>query len=125
MLPALVVGFIGLMIFPSADGVLVWVLMIACGMFMDSFMSLTTTLVAEADGIRPEYFGTALGLVFTFGQVGSVVAPPLGNLLADINGGAPFYFWGALGLISLVILSIFPVATAISPQRETVEEAVV
>lgn len=109
MLPALVVGFVGLMIFPSANGALVWVLMIACGMFMDSFMSLTTTLVAEIDGIKPEYFGTALGFVFTLGQVGSVAAPPLGNLLADINGGAPFYFWGAMGLVSLVILAVFPI----------------
>ena len=110
MLPALIVGFIALMVFPSANGALVWGLMIAAGMFMDSFMSLTTTVVAEIQGIRPEYFGTALGLVFTLAQIGSVAAPPLGNLLAGISGGAPFYFWGAMGLVSLVILAVFPVA---------------
>jgi nitrate/nitrite transporter NarK len=123
MLPALVVGFIALIVFPSANGVLVWVLMLACGMFMDSFMSLTTTLIAEADGIKPEYFGTALGMVFTLGQVGSVAAPPLGNLLADINGGAPFYFWGALGLISLVILAVFPVSRTLTVKPEPAAEA--
>jgi MFS family permease len=120
MIPALVVGFLALVIMPSADGVLIWVLMIASGLFMDGFMSLTTTLVAEADGIKPEYFGTALGLVFTLAQIGAVAGPPLGNLLADIDGGAPFYFWGALGLVSLVILAIFPVARTLTERQEPV-----
>lgn len=120
MIPALVVGFVALMIMPLADGVLVWVLMITSGMFMDGFMSLTTTLVAEADGIKPEYFGTALGMAFTLAQVGAVAGPPLGNLLADINGGAPFYFWGGLGLVSLVILLFFPIASSITSRPEPV-----
>jgi MFS family permease len=125
MLPALAVGFIALVLLPTADGAVVWVLMIASGMFMDSFMSLTTTLIAEVRGIRPEYFGTALGFVFTMGQIGAVAAPPLGNMLADISGGAPFYFWAASGLVSLIILAVFPVARSTDHEPVPAAEAVV
>ncbi|MGD9142862.1 MAG: MFS transporter [Dehalococcoidia bacterium] len=89
---------------PLVDGVMIWVLMIICGAFMDGFMSLTVTTLLETEGVGPVYSGTALGALFTIGHVGSVASPPLGNSLASISGGAPFFFWAALSLIGFIPL---------------------
>ena len=61
----------------------------------------------ETEGVKPEYSGIALGMVFTVGQLGAVSAPPLGNALEAVSAGAPFYFWAALGLASFVILLLY------------------
>jgi hypothetical protein len=55
--------------------------------FFDGFMAITTTMLFETEGVGPFYSGTALGIVFTIAQVGSVIYPPLGNSLAHINPG--------------------------------------
>lgn len=105
MIPALVFGFLGTVLMPIADGALVWVLMIAHGMFLDTFMSLTTTLLLESKGVKSEYFGTAIGMIFTMGLVGGVSGPPLGALFTEFSGSAPFYFWAGLAFIALIIFS--------------------
>jgi MFS family permease len=105
MIPALVAAFVGTLLMPLADGALVWVLMIMHGMFLDTFMSLTTTLLMESKDIKPEYFGTAIGMVFTMGLVGAVSGPPIGALFTGISGSAPFYFWAGLAFVALVIFT--------------------
>jgi MFS family permease len=105
MIPALVAAFLGTFLMPFADGALVWVLMIAHGMFLDTFMSLTTTLLMESKDIKPEYFGTAIGMIFTLGLVGAVSGPPIGALFTNISGSAPFFFWSALAFVALLIFT--------------------
>jgi MFS family permease len=68
-------------------------------------MSLTTTLLMEQKDIKPEYFGTAIGMIFTMGLVGAVSGPPLGALFTGISGSAPFYFWAGLAFVALMIFS--------------------
>ena len=75
------------------------------GMFLDTFMSLTTTLLMEQQDIKPEYFGTAIGAIFTFGLVGAVSGPPIGALFTNISGSAPFFYWAATAFIALMIFS--------------------
>ncbi len=105
MIPALVAAVIGTVFMPIANGAAVWVLMIMHGMFLDTFMSLTTTLLMEQKDIKPEYFGTAIGMIFTMGLVGAVSGPPLGALFTGISGSAPFYFWAGLAFVALMIFS--------------------
>lgn len=83
----------------------VWVLMIISGMFMDGFMSIMMTTLLESKGVNSSNAGLALGLVFTIGPVGSVLAPPLGNSLASTSPALPFFFWAALALVSVVTIS--------------------
>lgn len=121
MIPALVCGFLGTALMPIADGALVWVLMIAHGMFLDTYMSLTTTLLLESKGVKPEYFGTAVGMIFAIGLVGGVSGPPLGALFTEFSGDAPFYFWAGLAFIALMIFlfmkMIRPTATTSLPSQ--------
>jgi MFS family permease len=100
-----VAAFIGTFFMPFANGALVWVLMIVHGMFLDTFMSLTTTTLMESKDIKPEYFGTAIGVIFTMGLVGAVSGPPIGALFTNISGSAPFFFWAGLTFIALMIFS--------------------
>ena len=119
MIPALICSFIGTLLIPFADGALIWILMMAQGMFQDAFMSLVTTLVLETKGIKPEYFGTAIGMIFTLGLAGGVSGPPLGALFTSFSGSAPFYFWAGLALLALIVFSL-----AMAPRKTTLAPSV-
>jgi MFS family permease len=81
------------------------VLLLMSGIFMDGFMAINTTILLETEGIGSRYSGTALGLIFTIGHIGSVASPPIGNSFASINPGLPFTFWAVLSVIGLISLS--------------------
>jgi cyanate permease len=102
---ALLTAVVGLGLLPVVDGTAVWVLMIATGVFMDGFMAVSLTMVQETEGVGPRYSGTALGLAFTMSQVGASASPPLGNSLARVTAGSPFFFWGALSAMALATLA--------------------
>jgi hypothetical protein len=48
------------------------------------------------------YAGTATGLVMVFSGIGSLLAPPLGNSLADLTPGLPFILWASMTLLALL-----------------------
>jgi MFS family permease len=61
-------------------------------------------MLLETEGVGHKYSGTALGVVFTIAQLGSVVSPPIGNGLADYGNQWPFIFWAVLGVVALIPL---------------------
>ena len=95
---------VGLM--PFVNGAIVWLLMGLTGMFMDSFMALSSTMVLETDGVGLLNSGSAVGIVFTIAPIGSAFAPPIGNSLDRINAGLPFAFWAALAAMSIVTMAL-------------------
>jgi nitrate/nitrite transporter NarK len=105
--PAIIITIICFSILPLVKGTSIWILMIATGIFMDGFMSICVTLALEIKGIGPALSGTALGLIFTIGQLGSVFSPPIGNSFARFNPGFPLLFWTLLSVISL--FTLFPI----------------
>jgi NNP family nitrate/nitrite transporter-like MFS transporter len=106
MMPAVVVTIVSLGILPFVDGAMVWILMIVSGCLMDAFMAIMTTMIIETEGVRPEYLGTAMGIAFTIAQVGGVLAPPIGNSMAEMfSPGAPFLFWAGLSLVSFFTMA--------------------
>ena len=105
LLPAIIVTFICFSLLPLVDGILVYVLMILSGVFMDGYMAISVTMVMETEGVGSKDIGTALGINLTIGQIGSVLSPPLGNSFASLHPGLPFTFWAAMsaaGLFTLV-----------------------
>ncbi len=103
--PALLVTIVCVSLLSVVEGIAVWVLMVLAGVFMDGFMAVTTAMLLESDGVGPLYSGTALGIVFTLAQLGSVASPPLGNSFASVNPGLPFIFWASLSIPALVTLT--------------------
>jgi MFS family permease len=101
---ALILSTVCLGMLSFADGIIVWVLMIMAGMFFDGFMAIFSAMLLETEGVGLNYYGTALGLVFTISQVGSVISPPLGNSFASTNPGLPFVFWAGISAVALIIL---------------------
>jgi len=97
-------GILGIGLIPLAEGLAVWALVLAFGLFMDAFMSVIITLAQETKGAGLTYPGMTLGLIFTFSQVGSFIAPPLGNSLSSFHPGLPFLFWALLSLFIAVAL---------------------
>jgi MFS family permease len=106
LLLGIVTNTISLGLLPLVDGWIVWALMLMSGTFMDGFMAINTTILLETEGIGSRYSGTALGMIFTIGHIGSVSSPPIGNSFATINPGLPFTFWAVLSAISLFTLSM-------------------
>jgi MFS family permease len=89
---------------PMANEVTVWLLMIMAGIFFDGFMSVVSAMLFETKGVSTAHAGVSLGFVFTIGQLGSVISPPIGNSLAHVYPGLPFYFWASMGMAALIIL---------------------
>ena len=92
-------------LFPLVDGASIWILMLLSGAFMDCFMAIIVTMTLETEGVGPEDYGTAFGIMLSIAQVGSIVSPPLGNSLASFSMGMPFFFWAALSGAALFTLA--------------------
>jgi MFS family permease len=84
------------------DGVMVWIAVIMAGMVRDGFMAVFLTMIIETEGIGAAYAGTASGLVLVFSGLGNLLAPPLGNSLAELSPGLPFIFWAILTVIGFL-----------------------
>jgi MFS family permease len=104
LLTGLVVTTLSLGLLPIVGPGLVWGLMVISGIFMDAFMSIIMTTLLESKGIELSTAGTALGIVFTIGPIGSVLAPPIGNSLAKYNADLPFIFWAGLSVIGIITM---------------------
>jgi cyanate permease len=102
LFPILLITIVGVALLPVVNIAMVWVLMIMVGLARDGFMAICLTMSTETEGVGAVYAGTAMGLVLTILNVGSFISPPLGNSLADINSGFPFFLWAAFGLLALV-----------------------
>ncbi len=86
------------------DGTIVWVAVSMAGLVRDGFMAVFMTMVIETEGVGATYAGTATGLVMVFSGLGNLIAPPLGNSLANIAPGLPFTFWAALAAAGFLVL---------------------
>ncbi len=106
LFPALFVTMMCVALLSVAEGSMVWVLMLLAGVFMDSYMSVATTMLVETEGLNPGNTGTALGFIFSVSNIGNVAAPPIGNSLAGINTGAPFLFWAFLAFLAVFSLAL-------------------
>jgi len=85
------------------DNFLVWPLVIMFGLVRDGFYAVIFTMAIETKGIGPIYAGTAIGLIFALGGLGSFIASPLGNSLAVINPDYAFYFWAIMHGVAALI----------------------
>lgn len=100
---AILVTIIGTSLLSIASGAMIVVLAIMAILTRDGFVALIFTMVTETKGVGAVYAGTALGLAMTFSRVGGIVSPPIGNSLASpASPAAPFIFWAATGLLSLI-----------------------
>ena len=105
LFPVLLVTIVGMALVPMVSGAALFVLMIILGVARDGFMAVCLTMSIEAKGVGAVYAGTAMGLAHTIFNIGALVAPPLGNSLADPANPAsplPFFLWAAFGLLALV-----------------------
>jgi cyanate permease len=105
LFPILVVTILGVALLPVAYGAMIWVLMILVGASRDGFMAVCLTIGTESEGIGVVYAGAAMGLAQTVMNIGSLVAPPLGNSLANPANPAspyPFFLWAGFALLALV-----------------------
>ena len=96
--PAALMTAAGFALLAVAVGPLVWVAVLLAGMVRDGFMAVFMTAILETEGVGAAMAGTAIGMVMIFSGLGNMVAPPLGNSLAEINPGLPFLFWSLMAL---------------------------
>jgi MFS family permease len=107
LIPALLLSVVSTALIPVAPDSMIWVLMVLGGGFIDGFMALSITMLMESEGVGMENSGIAVGIVFTMGLVGAFAAPILGNSLAVIGAGVPFYLWAGMAAIAFVLFLFF------------------
>jgi hypothetical protein len=61
-------------------------------------------MVIETKGIGARYAGTAIGVVFSFGNLGIFLISTMGNALANINLRFGFILWALFIGIAMLIL---------------------
>jgi hypothetical protein len=98
---SIVAIIVTLALIPKASTAGIWALVVACGFLRSGGSALFNVIIFEVEGIGSTYGGTATGLANTISMVGAFLGPPLGNSLAEINAGYPFYFWAALATAAL------------------------
>jgi cyanate permease len=91
----------GVALLSVTNGILIWMAVIVAGVVRDGFMAILMTLIIELKAVGTKYSGTAMGLVLVLSRVGSLISPPVGNSLADINLALPFAFWAAMAVMGL------------------------
>jgi cyanate permease len=101
----MILAFVGTILLPFFNNELVWVLAFLIGFTRDPSIALLIVMNLEQEKVSVAYAGTALGLFYTVAQTSGAVSPPLGNSLASISLGTPFFFWAALAVMGLFILS--------------------
>ena len=102
--PGFIVTIISFALLPIAEGGAILVLVLLAGIFVDGFASISITMLLETRGLRLIHSGIAVGTVLTLTHIGNFAIPPLGNSLATISPGAPFFLWSALSVLSLGFL---------------------
>lgn len=98
---------LGISLLAFVNGAVVWIVVCMAGMVRDGFMAVFMTSIIETEGVGVMYAGTATGMVMVFSGIGNLLAPPLGNSLAEVSPGLPFVFWAALagmGVIGLLTI---------------------
>ena len=103
IIPALLISCTSVALIPAFHGAMVWPLVISFGLMRDGYFAVLMTMVIESRGIGAKYTGTAMGIIFSFGNLGTFIAAPLGNRLAVISPVFSFGFWAALVLASIFI----------------------
>jgi MFS family permease len=101
---AVVAVILTLALIPTANTTGIWLLVIACGFLRSGGSALINVIIFEVKGVGSTYGGTATGLANTISMIGAFLAPPIGNSLARLDPGYPFYFWAALAAMSLPLI---------------------
>jgi cyanate permease len=88
------------------EGALIWGCVILAGMVRDGFMAIFITMILETKGVGPAFAGTATGFVMIFSGIGNLIAPPLGNKLAEFSPGLPFVVWAGFAIVGTFFISL-------------------
>jgi cyanate permease len=101
----MILAVVGTILLPFFNNELVWVLAFSIGFTRDPSIALLIVMNLEHEKVGVAYAGTALGLFYTVSQMSGALSPPVGNSLASISIGTPFFFWAALAVMGAFILS--------------------
>ena len=104
LMPALIIGLISLGMISVMEGEIIWVPVVLFGLIRDGYYAILATMVIETPGVGPLYAGTAIGVVWTLGNLGNFIGPPIGNTLADLSPRIAFLFWAVMVLASVLML---------------------
>ena len=89
---------------PVVEDGLILPLVLFAGIFVDSFASISVTMLLETKGLAMVHSGVAVGIVFSMAHTGNAALPPLGNSLEFISPGAPIFLWAAFSALTLLTL---------------------
>jgi NNP family nitrate/nitrite transporter-like MFS transporter len=93
-----------LALLPFVNRTGIWLLIIIGGLLRSGGAAMINVIIFEAQEVGSLYGGTAIGLSNAIGMMGSFLAPPFGNSLANYSSSLPLLFWAALSILALIPL---------------------
>jgi MFS family permease len=116
---SMIITTVFLALLPFLTGSSVWALIIIAAILRSSAFAIINVLIFDIKGIGNTYGGTATGLVSSIGMIGGFLAPPMGNSLAGIGPGTPFFFWSGMAAVSLPLFLFLrkPKETELAPRN--------
>ena len=97
-------NFFCVSLIPFFNDLTIWILVFLFGAVRDGYVAILTTMVIETKGIGARYASTAIGVVFSFGNLGIFLISIMGNALANSNVRFAFIFWAICFGIAMLIL---------------------
>ncbi|MBA4383546.1 MAG: hypothetical protein C0410_02300 [Anaerolinea sp.] len=104
MIVAAIMAILGFGLLGIVKGNWIWAAVVLAGFMRDGFMAMLFTSIIETDGVGHVYAGTAMGIINGIGGLGMSFEPAMGNSLAGLGNGAPFFFWAGSALIAMVLV---------------------
>jgi cyanate permease len=105
LITLMIMAAVSVLLLPFFNSEFAWGLAFLVGFTRDPCIALLIVMNLENEKVSVAYAGTALGLFYTVSQISGALSPPIGNSLAGISIGTPFFFWAALAVMGAFILS--------------------
>ena len=103
---AVILASLGILMFFFLEGRILWAAIITAGLARDGIMAILITIALETKGVGSIHSGVATAFIMILSGIGALIAPPVGNLLAENGLRSPFLFWGLLCLAGAALLTL-------------------
>lgn len=104
LLPLLIIAAVCAGLIPFVSGWIVFMVVILFGLLRDGYFALLATMVIETRSIGPAFAGTAIGVIYSLGNIGVFTSSAVGNRIASVNSNAAFLVWASMLLVAFIAL---------------------
>lgn len=97
---------VGVFLLGVCKGIAVWIICASIGLVQEALAVSLITLVMSSKRVQTGKTGIGLGLSMTFSALGGFLGPALGGKVAHLQPAYAFYLWSSFCIIAVVVLLV-------------------